>query len=66
MIANNIFRAIGSFFTDYGFSIYDSFRFTNGWWASNIVNTILILIGFVAMFYWLNEMNKYAKAGDHS
>lgn len=66
MIANNIFRAIGDFFTNYGFGVYDYFRFTDGWWASNIVNTIFILIGFVAAFYWLGQMNKYAKAGDHS
>ena len=61
MIANNIFRAIGEFCTEYAFAIYDAFRFTKGWWASNIVNTIIILIGFIAMFYWLAEMTKHSK-----
>ena len=61
MIANNIFRALGNFFTDYAFAVYDIFRFTKGWWASNIVNTVIILIGFIAMFYWLSEMAKHKR-----
>jgi len=65
MIASNIFRAIGNFLTEYGFAVYDAFRSTEGWWASNIVNTIIILVGFVAMFYWLGEMSKHARSGDH-
>ena len=65
MIANNIFRALGNFFTDYGFAIYDAFRFTEGWWSSNIINTIIVLIGFLAMFYWLGQMSKHARLGDN-
>ena len=65
MIANNIFRAIGNFCTEYAFAIYDTFRFTKGWWSSNIVNTIIILIGFIAMFYWLGQMAKHARTGNH-
>ena len=65
MIGYNIFRAIGEFLTDYGFAIYDAFRFTDGWWASNIVNTIIFLVGFVAMLYWLGEMSKQARTGDN-
>ena len=64
MIANNIFRAIGNFCTEYAFAIYDAFRFTKGWWASNLVNTVIILIGFVATFYWLGQMSKHAKSSN--
>ena len=64
MIANNIFRAIGNFCTEYAFAIYDAFRFTKGWWASNLVNTIIILIGFIAMFYWLGQMSSHAKSNN--
>jgi len=64
MIANNIFRAIGNFFTNVGFKPYDAFRFTDGWWASNIFNTLLVIIGFIAMFYWLGQMMQHSKSGD--
>jgi len=61
MIANNIFRAIGDFCTDYAFGPYNMFRFTDGWWASNIVNTVIFLIGSAAFIYWLGEMIKHSK-----
>jgi len=64
MIANNIFRAIGEFCTEYAFVIYDAFRFTKGWWSSNIINVILISIGFIAFFYWLGELSKHKRRGD--
>ena len=63
MIANNIFRAIGNIFTDYAFIPYDKFRGLDGWWISNTINVILITIGFIAMFYWLGQMNKQRKEG---
>ena len=65
MIASNIFRAIGNFLMEYGFAIYDAFRFTKGWWASNIVNTVILITGFIAMFYWLGQMSKQARTGDN-
>jgi K+-transporting ATPase A subunit len=61
MIANNIFRAIGDFCTDYAFAVYDMFRFTDGWWASNLVNIVIFTIGSLAFIYWLGEMVKHSK-----
>jgi len=64
MIANNIFRAIGDFCTNVAFKVYDAFRSADGWWGSNTFNIILVIIGFIAMFYWLGEMAKQSKAGE--
>jgi hypothetical protein len=62
MIANNIFRAIGDFCTNVLFYPYDYLRSINGWWASNAINSVIMVIGFVALFYWLGQMVKYKKA----
>lgn len=66
MIANNIFRAIGDFFTNILFVPYDAFRSMDGWWISNAVNVVLVLIGFIALFYWLGQLSKFKRAGDLS
>ncbi len=64
MIANNIFRAFGDFCTDIAFKVYDVFRFTDGWYASNAVNVVLVVTGFIAAFYWLGQMSKQSRAGE--
>ncbi|RPD96445.1 uracil phosphoribosyltransferase [Aureibaculum marinum] len=62
MIANNIFRAIGDFFTNVLFVPYDYFRFMDsGWWSSNIINTVFVSLGFIAAFYWLGQMVKHQR-----
>lgn len=63
MISNNIFRAIADFCTNILFAPYDTFRFMDGWWISNTVNTILILIAFALFFYWLGQLQRFRKAG---
>ena len=64
MIANNIFRAIGDFCTNVLFVPYDFFRAMHGWWSSNTFNAILIIIGFIAGFYWLSQLVRFKKEGD--
>lgn len=59
MIANNIFRAIGDFCTNVLFTPYQSFRFTDGWWSSNIFNIIFISTGMVLFLYWLIQLQKF-------
>lgn len=63
MIVNNIWRATADFCTNVLFAPYDVFRFTEGWWSSNIVNAFFISIGFVLLFYWLGQLQKFRKAG---
>ena len=64
MIANNIFKAIGDFFTNVLFDPYHSIRFMDNWWLQNLVSWIFICITFVAFFYWMGELRKYKKAGN--
>ncbi|MFD0761735.1 uracil phosphoribosyltransferase [Lutibacter aestuarii] len=64
MIANNIFKAIGDFFTNVLFAPYNEIRFMDNWWLQNTVSWIFIVITFIAFFYWLGEIRKYKKAGN--
>jgi len=61
MIANNIFRAIGDFFTNVLFAPFDKLRFTDSWWGSNIVSIILFTLGVIAFLYWMGLMKKFSK-----
>ena len=40
------------------------FPFSKSWWVSNVINFLFIIIGFVALFYWLGELKKYNAKGD--
>jgi hypothetical protein len=64
MIANNIFRAIGDFFTDILFYPFEALRFIDNWWLQTTVSWIFIAISFVALFYWLGELRKYKQSGE--
>ena len=61
MIANNIFRAIADFCTNVLFSPYEAIRFTDGWWSTNILNTLFISIGMILFLYWLVQLQKFKK-----
>ncbi|OSY87093.1 hypothetical protein WH52_13610 [Tenacibaculum holothuriorum] len=68
MIAGNIFRWIGSLFTDFLFLPFDWLRLTlakgnAGWWTSNAVNWIFVLILFVLLGYWMKESVRFLKEG---
>lgn len=64
MIANNIFKVIGDFFTNVLFAPFNSIRFMDNWWLQSTASWIFILITFIAFFYWLGELRKYKKAGN--
>ena len=64
MLANNIWELLGKLFENVLFLPYDLLR--NGasnWWVSNVVSWMLILIGFVMLFYWMGQMLKYKREG---
>jgi hypothetical protein len=51
MLANNIWTLLASLFENVLFLPYDFFRKgISGWWASNTMSWVLILIGFIALF----------------
>ncbi|SNY95036.1 DUF6341 family protein [Flagellimonas pacifica] len=46
------------------FAPYDFFRFVESWWASNSVNWIFAVIGFIAMVYWMKELKIFNDNGE--
>lgn len=64
MLANNIWKLIGQLFEKILFAPYDAFRHgSDNWWTSNFINWILIIIGFIALFYWMSKMYSYKRNG---
>lgn len=64
MIANNIFKAIGDFFTNVLFTPFNSLRSMDNWWLQSTISWIFIIITFIAFLYWIGEIRKYKKAGN--
>ena len=64
MIASNIFRLIGDFFTwTYSWS-FDFFRLeTSNWWSANAVNWVFVLILIVLLSYWMRETLRFKRDG---
>ena len=58
------FEGIQDLFVNGLFWPYDFFRFMENWWTSNTVNWIFVIIGTVAMIYWLRELRKFDKSGE--
>ena len=59
MIANNIFKATGDFFTNIAFKPLDSIRFMDSWWLQNAFSWILVLITMYAFVYWMGQLKKF-------
>lgn len=58
----SFFYGIRDLFENVLFIPYDFFRFLEGWYVSNIVNWGFMLIGFLALAYWLGRLNAYGKS----
>ncbi|PQJ79944.1 DUF6341 family protein [Polaribacter porphyrae] len=68
MIASNIFRWIGSLFTDVLFLPFKWLRLQIatadfGWWTSNIVNWLFLVVLLVLFAYWMKESKKFLDEG---
>lgn len=68
MIAGNIFKWIGSLFTDFLFSPFEWLRLQvaksdAGWWTSNAVNWFFLVILFVLFAYWMKESARFKREG---
>jgi len=68
MIAGNIFRWIGSLFTDLLFLPFNWLRTAIateelGWWISNAVNWgfLVVLLGW--FYFWMKESRRFIKEG---
>lgn len=60
MTWRGFFEGIESFFVDVAFLPFDYLRslYSVNWFLSNIVTWILLTIGLVAFFYWMNQLYK--------
>ena len=68
MIAGNIFKWIGSLFTDFLFLPFQWLRLNvakgdGGWWSSNTINWLFLVVLFVLFAYWMKESAKFLKEG---
>lgn len=68
MIAGNIFRWIGSLFTDFLFLPLEWIRLqiatqSFGWWISNFINWGFLLVLLVLFGYWMKESKRFQKEG---
>lgn len=67
MIASNIFRLIGDFFS-WALSPFEWIRTSLahgdfGWWISNGVNWVFCLVLIVLLWYWMKESRRFLKEG---
>ena len=63
MLSTNFFRALAEFFTQVLFAPYDAIRSIDGWWASNLLNSVFFIITSALFIYWLVQLQKFKKAG---
>lgn len=68
MIAGNIFRWIGTLFTDVLFLPFKWLRLDValsdlGWWTSNAVNWGFLLVLILLFAYWMKESKRFLDEG---
>ncbi|MDP3314293.1 hypothetical protein [Lutibacter sp.] len=64
MIANNIFKALGDFFTNVLFVPFQGIRFSSNWWLQNTISWLFIIITLAAFLYWMGQLKKFKKSGN--
>ena len=67
MIASNIFRLIGDFFI-WAFSPFQWMRLSlakadYGWWISNSVSWVFIIVLLFLFRYWMKETARFKREG---
>ena len=64
MIAGNIFRWIGSLFTDFLFIPFNWFRKGDfNWWSANTINWLFMVVLLVLFAYWMKESIRFKNEG---
>lgn len=58
------FEGIADLFVNGLFWPYDFFRYMENWWTSNVVNWIFVILGAIAMVYWLMQLKKFNDKGE--
>ncbi len=67
MLGLNIFKFIGEIFQVL-FIPFDWFRLTlakgaAGWWTSNTINWIFLVVLLVLLYYWISQALKFKREG---
>ncbi|MBR9913525.1 MAG: uracil phosphoribosyltransferase [Algicola sp.] len=57
----DFFYAIQDLFVNFLFAPFDALRALEleNWWSANILSWIFIIIGIVAMVYWMLQLKKF-------
>lgn len=65
MTWEGFFRGIETFFVNVAFWPYDVLREMEptSWFGANMVSWTFMIIGFVAMVYWIGQLKKYDAEG---
>lgn len=60
------FKAIGDLFVDVLFAPLDFLRALEleNWWTANTLNWFFMIIGAVAMVYWMLQLKEHAANGE--
>ncbi|WP_350289488.1 uracil phosphoribosyltransferase [uncultured Croceitalea sp.] len=58
------FYWIEDLFVNVLFAPFDFFRFMESWWSSNTLNWLFMIIGFVAMVYWMGQLKTFSDNGE--
>ena len=58
------FYWIEDLFVNVLFAPYDLFRFMENWWSSNMINWLFMIIGFIAMVYWMGQLKIFNDNGE--
>lgn len=58
------FEGIEDLFVDHLFGPFDFFRLMQSWWTSNLINWLFIIVGILAMVYWLNQLKIFNDRGE--
>lgn len=61
---SSFFYAIEDLFVNVLFAPLDLLRFMESWWASNTINWLFMIIGFVAMVYWMGQLKIFNANGE--
>ena len=58
-----LFEAIAYLFEEILFLPMNWLRHMDSWWGANTLNWGFMIIGVLALGYWLGQLNKYNKEG---
>ena len=58
------FEGIEDLFVNVLFAPFDFFRFMENWWTANMVNWVFVIIGIIAMVYWLKQLKVFDARGE--